>query len=65
MPKVSSKLDAIGVTSSALQTPRFYLASRSSRRRELLAQACYSYAELPAGAADVDETPRAGELAAE
>lgn len=65
MPKVSSKLDAIGATSSALQTPRFYLASRSSRRRELLAQACYSYAELPAGAADVDETPRAGELAAD
>jgi septum formation protein len=40
---------------------RFYLASRSPRRRELLAQAGYVYAELPAGAADVDETPRAGE----
>ncbi len=41
--------------------PRFYLASRSPRRRELLAQTGYAWAELPAGAADVDETPQAGE----
>jgi septum formation protein len=40
---------------------RFYLASRSPRRRELLTQVGYQYAELPAGAADVDETPHAGE----
>lgn len=44
--------------------PRFYLASRSPRRRELLTQAGFAYAELPAGAADVDETPRAGEAPA-
>jgi septum formation protein len=44
---------------------RFYLASRSPRRRALLAQAGFAYAELPAGAADVDETPRAGEAAAD
>jgi septum formation protein len=48
-----------------MPTPRFYLASRSPRRRELLAQAGFSYAELPAGAADIDETPRAGEAAVE
>jgi septum formation protein len=42
---------------------RFYLASRSPRRRELLEQAGFVYAELPAGAADVDETPRSGEAA--
>ena len=65
MPKVSSKLDTTGATSLAVVASRFYLASRSPRRRELLAQAGYSYAELPAGAADVDETPRAGERAAD
>ena len=42
---------------------RFYLASRSPRRRELLTQAGFNYAELPKGAADVDETPKAGEAA--
>lgn len=42
---------------------RFYLASRSPRRRELLIQAGFNYAELPQGAADVDETPKAGEAA--
>jgi len=46
-----------------MTTPRFYLASRSPRRRELLEQAGYVYAELPAGAADVDETPQSGEAA--
>jgi septum formation protein len=53
-----------GAVHSSRLTPdssRFYLASRSPRRRELLEQAGYVYAELPAGAADVDETPRAGE----
>ena len=44
---------------------RFYLASRSPRRRELLARAGYAYAELPAGAADVDETPHTGEVPVE
>ena len=48
-----------------MSNPRFYLASRSPRRRELLEQAGYAYAELPAGAADVDETPHAGEAAKE
>ena len=54
-----------GTTGSgmAADAPDFYLASRSPRRRELLAQAGYAYAELPAGAADVDETPRSGEAA--
>lgn len=47
-----------------MPNPRFYLASRSPRRRELLNQAGYAYAELPAGAADVDETPQAGEAPA-
>jgi septum formation protein len=46
-----------------LRPSRFYLASRSPRRRELLAQTGYAWAELPAGAADVDETPQAGEAA--
>jgi septum formation protein len=45
----------------APRASRFYLASRSPRRRELLAQAGFVYAELPAGAADVDESPRTGE----
>jgi septum formation protein len=48
-----------------MSKPRFYLASRSPRRRELLNQVGYAYAELPPGAADVDETPRAGETPAE
>ncbi len=46
-----------------MSNPRFYLATRSPRRRELLAQAGFAYAQLPLGAADVDETPRAGEAA--
>ena len=46
-----------------MPTPRFYLASRSPRRRELLTQAGFAYAELPLGAADVDETPHDGEVA--
>jgi hypothetical protein len=56
------KVDAAHLTPRAA---RFYLASRSPRRRALLAQAGFAYAELPAGAADVDETPRAGEAAAD
>ena len=48
-----------------MPSPRFYLASRSPRRRELLAQAGFAYAELPSGAADVDETPHAGEAPAD
>ena len=43
--------------------PRCYLASRSPRRRELLTQAGFAYAELPEGAADVNETPKPGEAA--
>jgi len=46
-----------------MSNQRFYLGSRSPRRRELLALAGYSYAELPVGAADVDETPMADEPA--
>jgi septum formation protein len=38
--------------------PRFYLASRSPRRVEMLRALGYSFACLPA---DVDETPRPGE----
>ena len=53
--------DLPGDLSPDSYAPRFYLASRSPRRRELLAQAGYTYAELAPGAADVDETPCAGE----
>jgi septum formation protein len=48
-----------------MSSSRFYLASRSPRRRELLTQAGFEYAELPEGAADVDETPKSGESAAD
>jgi septum formation protein len=56
---------AIGSSRPAPYDARFYLASRSPRRRELLEQTGYVYAELPAGAADVDETPHQGEAAAD
>ena len=48
-----------------MPNPRFYLASRSPRRRELLTQAGFTYAELPPGAADVDETPHDDEAPVE
>jgi len=51
----------VTIEQAAASTPRFYLASRSPRRRELLTQAGFAYAELPPGAADVDETPQADE----
>ncbi len=54
---------AIVSSSPAPHGARFYLASRSPRRRELLEQAGFVYAALPAGAADIDETPHAGEAA--
>ena len=41
---------------------RVYLASRSPRRRELLAQIRIAFEELPLGEHVVDETPHAGEL---
>lgn len=65
MSTASSKPNATAGPAASSGNPRFYLASRSPRRRELLAQAGYAYAELPAGASDVDETPRAGEPAIE
>lgn len=65
MKRKSAEEDSVGkgdeTSDFALHPSRFYLASRSPRRRELLAQAGFAYAELPAGAADVDESPRAGE----
>ena len=51
----------VTIEQAAASAPRFYLASRSPRRRELLTQAGFAYAELPPGAADVDETPQADE----
>lgn len=64
--KTPQENDRGGAVHASHLTPhgaRFYLATRSPRRRELLAQAGFAYAELPPGAADVDETPRAGEAA--
>ena len=39
----------VTIEQAAASTPRFYLASRSPRRRELLTQAGFAYAELPPG----------------
>jgi septum formation protein len=60
----SDGVDAVHRSPLTAHPSRFYLASRSPRRRELLNQVGYAYAELPPGA-DVDETPRAGEAPAE
>ena len=50
---------------TAAANNRVYLASRSPRRRELLAQIRIAFEELPLGDHAVDESPHAGEQPAE